>query len=623
MIGAVTTPSSGEAHSFLVRTSPEPGARLTNAPAEIVLDFTEPVEAGPVIEVRDRRGQTVAPVFVVLDVDTTRVRASLPELADDVYQVTWRVAASDEHRTEGEFAFAVGVSAPPGVTTVAGSGGDQALRWVDAAAALGLAGGLAVAGGGLVSELLVWRRRATLAAPVLAGLLITAVGATSTLALSLSRAGTLANPGGWGDTLAGRSERYTMLILMLAVAAIPLVRHLRLRLWALGPVVLAITLLVVRGHAGQSSSWWSAPATTAHVLVGGAWVGALIHLARTARTTQDGDLEPGPSRYARLAVWVVAATIALGTVAALAQLDRPGQLIDSTYGRILVIKLVLLSGALTFAVLARRRGLPATGARIARLARLTRLEAGAVIAVLAVSALLASTAPPAPNDGIILGPAPMPDPTVVSADLAGSHMVLAAAATDRLLVRVFPPGEQPTDDLDVVVAGRNPDGGTFDLLPRPCGAGCLDIAHPWPAGITTLDVTVSNPAGLDGSAEVAIAWPPSPDASDLLAQAVAATRAKPRAIVTETVTSGPGMTSGPYPLDVSGAVFIASQPYADGADDVHRLPDADGLKTISFVVSGSDTWHQLWLDPQDRIRREVLIDPGHRVEHTIEYPEDP
>lgn len=40
---------------------------------------------------------------------------------------------------------------------------------------------------------------------------------------------------------------------------------------------------------------------------------------------------------------------------------------------------------------------------------------------------------------------------------------------------------------------------------------------------------------------------------------------------------------------------------------------------LTLIVTGANTWHQLWLDDAGRIRRAILVDPGHRVEHTVDY----
>ena len=134
--------------------------------------------------------------------------------------------------------------------------------------------------------------------------------------------------------------------------------------------------------------------------------------------------------------------------------------------------------------------------------------------------------------------------TTFTADLAGSHQVLvAAAADDRLDITVLPPGGQPSQQQTSTVAGTEPDGTSFDLEPQPCGPGCFDIAHLWSNGITHLAVTVTNPDADGGDAQFAVVWPPGTDATDLLSHAVAATKAAGAVTVTETISSGPDATS--------------------------------------------------------------------------------
>ncbi len=131
-----------DAHTFLVRTSPSAGARLTSPPGEVVLDFTETVASESTIELRDGNGDLIQLLSVNLDSGSQRLRASLPPLADGVYQATWLVVAEDGHTTEGEFVFAVGADLPAGAVMTNGSTSTP-VRWADALAALVLLGGLA------------------------------------------------------------------------------------------------------------------------------------------------------------------------------------------------------------------------------------------------------------------------------------------------------------------------------------------------------------------------------------------------------------------------------------------------------------------------------------------------
>ena len=616
---------AAQAHTFLVRSSPEAGARLRASPGEVVLDFTEIIAAGATIDVHRNDGPRVDVLSVGTDGDRTRLRASLPALDDGVYQVNWRVVADDGHTTEGEFVFAVGVAVPADAMTV-GRTDTSRILWADALAALALLGGLAVAFGGLLSGRFIWISQPTLSRLgfVKGGVVVGLVGALSSVALAVHRAGVLTAPGRWADSLTARADRANVAAVVLLAVALLLVQRRRARVVALVPLAGAIVMVAVRGHAPEASGWWATPATAAHVLVAGAWIGALAHLASIARgsTADEGAIEPGPSRYAKAALVAATTTLVIGVAIAFSQLDHLRDLTGTRYGQILLVKLLLVAVGLIVAFVARRRGIPAVGSRVRQLARYTTIEAATLVGVLAASALLSTTAPAVGLGSIELPAAPLPDPTTLTSDLAGSHQVLVAAALDRLQIRVTPPGGQPTRQQTSTFSGVEPDGTPFDLEPRPCGPGCFDIAHHWTDGTTRFTVTVTNPDADGGTAQLAVVWPPGPDATTILAQAIAATRAAGDITVTETVSSGPAATFG-GDLMTTGDDYISSSPFSNGADDVYELPAQDGLTVIAFIVSGTGSWHQLSIDDQHRIRTEILVDPGHRIDRTITYQDVP
>ena len=616
---------AAQAHTFLVRSSPEAGARLRASPGEVVLDFTEIIAAGSTIDVHRNDGPRVDVLSVGTDGDRTRLRASLPALDDGVYQVNWRVVADDGHTTEGEFVFAVGVAVPADAMTV-GRTETSRILWADALAALALLGGLAVAFGGLLSGRFIWTSQPTLSRLgfVKGGVVVGLVGALSSVALAVHRAGALTAPGRWADSLTARADRANVAAVVLLAVALLLVQRRRARVVALVPLAGAIVMVAVRGHAPEASGWWATPATAAHVLVAGAWIGALAHLASIARgsTADEGAIEPGPSRYAKAALVAATTTLVIGVAIAFSQLDHLRNLTGTRYGQILLVKLLLVAVGLIVAFVARRRGIPAAGSRVRQLARYTTIEAATLVGVLAASALLSTTAPAVGLGSIELPAAPLPDPTTLTSDLAGSHQVLVAAALDRLQIRVTPPGGQPTRQQTSTFSGVEPDGTPFDLEPRPCGPGCFDIAHHWTDGTTRFTVTVTNPDADGGTAQLAVVWPPGPDATTILAQAIAATRAAGDITVTETISSGPAATFG-GDLMTTGDDYISSSPFSNGADDVYELPAQDGLTVIAFIVSGTGSWHQLSIDDQHRIRAEILVDPGHRIDRTIIYQDVP
>lgn len=611
-----------QAHTFLVRSSPEAGARLRTSPGEVVLDFTETIASTSTIDIHDDHGQRIEVLSVGTDSDRTRLRASLPTLDDGVYQVTWRVVAGDDHTTEGEFVFGVGVSVPAGAT-VTSQQDTQRILWTDALATLALLAGLAIAFGGLLSERFIWTtgRASDRPGPVTGAVVVGLVGALASVAFAIRRAGALGEPGRWADVLATRADRSNVAALVFLSLALLLVQRQRQRTVAVLPLAGAIVMVAVRGHAPEANGWWATPAAAAHILVAGAWIGALAHLALIARAhaASDRTIEPGPSRYAKAALVAAITTLVVGAAVAISQLDRFADLTTTRYGQILLVKLFLVSIVLVVAFVARRRGIPSSGDRVPQLARYTTIEAVALVGVLAASALLSTTAPATGLGNIELPPAPLPTPTTLTSDLAGSHQVLVAAAHDRLQIRVLPPGGQPNRQQTSTFSGAEPDGSSFDIEPRPCGPGCFDIAHQWTDGTTSLTVTVTNPDADGGTAELAVVWPPGPDATAILTQAVAATRQAGDITVTETVSSGPTATLEPGDLTTTGDDYISASPFSNGADDVHELPAEDGLTVIAFTVTGAGTWHQLWIDDQHRIRTEILIDPGHRIDRTITY----
>ena len=134
---------------------------------------------------------------------------------------------------------------------------------------------------------------------------------------------------------------------------------------------------------------------------------------------------------------------------------------------------------------------------------------------------------------------------------------------------------------------------------------------------------MTNPDADGGTAQLTVVWPPGPEAFAILAQAIAATRAAGDITVTETVSSGPAATLAPGDPATTGDDYIAASPFSNGADDVHELAAEDGSTVIAFIVSGTGTWHQLSIDDQHRIRTEILVDPGHRIDRTITYRDVP
>jgi putative copper resistance protein D len=174
--------------------------------------------------------------------------------------------------------------------------------------------------------------------------------------------------------------------------------------------VAALAPLAVAGHAGavEPDTLRAIALDALHVLGAGVWVGALLPLALllTAAASEDGaDARPhavlAARRFSRLALGIVLVLVTTGTWLAVTHVGNVAGLVGTSYGRLLLTKLVLLLLALGFAalnrsvLLARLGGDGPTVGRPAmrRLAGFVAVEAGLALAILAIVAVMNVTPP--------------------------------------------------------------------------------------------------------------------------------------------------------------------------------------------------------------------------------------
>lgn len=108
--GALWAPVAALAHAHLDRAMPTAGSTLKEAPKEVVLWFTEAVEAKfSSIEVRDAKGGAMQDGAATgVPGNTAQLRVKMKPLAPGTYTVKWRVLSVDTHRSQGDFIFRVG-----------------------------------------------------------------------------------------------------------------------------------------------------------------------------------------------------------------------------------------------------------------------------------------------------------------------------------------------------------------------------------------------------------------------------------------------------------------------------------------------------------------------------------
>jgi methionine-rich copper-binding protein CopC len=95
------------AHAFLDHASPLVGNTVHTAPKEVVLTFTQKLEAAfSSITVTNAAGQRVDAGSVRVDGNTMAV--PLRTVGPGSYRVNWHVLSVDAHTTEGNFSFHIG-----------------------------------------------------------------------------------------------------------------------------------------------------------------------------------------------------------------------------------------------------------------------------------------------------------------------------------------------------------------------------------------------------------------------------------------------------------------------------------------------------------------------------------
>jgi copper transport protein len=453
-------PAPAGAHALLEATTPERGARLDSAPPEVTLRFSEPVEAEfGAVRVFDSAGREVQAGRTVAR--GNEVTVGLRDgLGEDGYTVTYRVVSADSHPVSGGFVFVVGDAAAP-ATTVGELLGDD-----DAGPVTGTAFGvaravqfaaIALALGALIFAWLCWLPSLAATAGAGAGwlaastafsarlralLLISAAAGAGSAAVAIVLQGAVAGGTGITDALSADvigdvlGTRFGTvwaigLVAWLAVGAlaaaprpVPELRPASVgatglalprttRLAALAVPLAALSALpALGGHASvQPPAWLLTPANILHVLAMGAWLGgvAVLVLALRAATVR---LEPGDrtrllaavvARFSALAGVAIAVLLASGIVQGIVEVRTPANLVETAFGRAVLVKIVLFAGIVALGAVNRRRLVPALtraaregeppGTAGALLRRTLRAELVLGAAAIAVTGALAGYAP--------------------------------------------------------------------------------------------------------------------------------------------------------------------------------------------------------------------------------------
>ncbi|MFE5892401.1 copper resistance CopC/CopD family protein [Streptomyces sp. NPDC056462] len=360
-----TAPAS--AHAALSATDPEDGAVLKSAPRDLTLSFTESVglldDSFRVLDPEGRRLRTGEPEHGSDGGDTARV--TLPgKLAEGTYTVAWRVVSADSHPVSGAFTFSVGKPSLTTATVDTGPAEDPAtkslyniaryLAYLAAALLIGAATFMAVCRPPDAPVLRKLLRAAwwTLLAATLALLMLRAPYETGEGPLGALSADALTR------TVSSRPGAVLLARLgLLAVAAVYLVRLTgRRKPYGWAGAALAVGLAVTWAAGEHASAGIQVPvamtSSALHLLATAVWMGGLAALLATLTRAH---LTPATvTRFSRLAFASVTVLVVTGVYQSWRGLGSWDALTGTTYGRLLVLKLVAVALLLAAAAVSRR-----------------------------------------------------------------------------------------------------------------------------------------------------------------------------------------------------------------------------------------------------------------------------
>ncbi|WP_317495324.1 copper resistance protein CopC [Haloechinothrix sp. LS1_15] len=408
------------AHAVLLDSDPADGAELDSAPSEVSLTFNEAVDLpGEAIRAFDATGERVDTGGASHGNDRSVVRVGFDEDAGDgVYTVTWRVISADTHPISGTVSFTVGDPAATDAMPapeLADSGGQAVwealatvLRW------LIYLGALLAVGIGLFTVLvhdgrsrerarLMWWMRSAAVTAIAATAISVPVQAVVT---SQAGAGAMIDravlaatlTSGFGISAAARVAG----LLLLAYSAAAQRRPLLLALVSAGTLATLGSFLLAGHTASTEPRLLVLASNAAHTAAAAVWFGGLLALLLVIRTRRAAaeDATGSAQLVARFSLLAAAAVIVValaGAGLAWAEVRSWHALVTTTYGWVLLVKILVVVAVLGVAAYNNRRLVPAIrhGATRAwhRLSRTVGAEVTGIAGVLAVTALLVSIVP--------------------------------------------------------------------------------------------------------------------------------------------------------------------------------------------------------------------------------------
>lgn len=438
--------SPAQAHATLIGTDPEEGAVLEVAPETITFDFDEAVSLPPGgVTVYDAKGEEVTSEATASGTSMEVALANPSSLGDGTYVVAWRAVSADGHPISGSLTFAVGApslsvapppSSEPSRATAVIHGVLQFIQYAALLLIVGLVWFRAVIiGDHRVPDRATARvQRLQIVAGMVAVLALVFLAPASGALQSESGPGAILTFDAWSPASVGK-EWLSALVGILGIAAMLALRP-RPRLAAAAGLIAIMSPALV-GHSRAVVPAWLVTATDIiHLIAGALWLGGLVGLALTLPLiTRRGTVAAEiVTRFSTLAAASLAVLAVSGVLMGWRILGSWENLLNSTYGTLLMTKVALVVAVAVMAAGNRLLVLPRVRRAVGHddtveagsmLRRAVLMEAGVLVVVLGVTGFLVDQPPQADTGSAGTGSATVAQTSTQAAKLGDDHRVYA------------------------------------------------------------------------------------------------------------------------------------------------------------------------------------------------------
>lgn len=328
------------AHASIDSTSPEAGKVVSAMPDENVIVFNEGVSiADGAVRVIDPTGNDVRGIESRV-VDGTTVLTTLPELdAQGSYTIAWRAVSADGHPISGAYLVHVGAATLTEPAEAPESSVPLAANILRVSGAVLLLGAAAM----LLSTGARGQRWWNLA---LLGAFLAAVGSVVAVGLGPADSVMIAL-----NTVSGRMA-FAALVAAAVGACVASAGAPTLSAALLGLMIVAAA---AQGHAvAMSPLWRSTTLTVLHVVAAVGWAAGLLFLLRLGAVESPARLRAAVGRFSPWAAGAVALLLGTGVGLVLGRIPF-GELLRYNYGRLSLLKVLLLLVALVLVLVNRGR----------------------------------------------------------------------------------------------------------------------------------------------------------------------------------------------------------------------------------------------------------------------------